>query len=532
MNRTMGWRMTSAVLVAALMVSMVQAQQPTVVLSIRGIAPLIDDAEFVAGEAGQDGAKEGIEDAINGFTGGKGLAGIDQTKPLGLYWNATGSGMPVVFLPITDADDLKGLLTDLTPDFKDSKGQWTMTVNGTKLFAKVSGKYCFVSNDASTLTKLADPAKIVNTKYDVALEASISSLPEELKNVFLTQFEASARQSMENGPEPGEGEKEIRDAIFEGMLASTKSFVNDGDRVTFGFDIDEKTRLGALDFSVTGKTGTTMAKSLTAFGKTQPLFAGIGSDTAPLRMVVSYPTTGIGEEFDAILKAAQEKANAEIDESEKLKEDDDRATAKKLLDRVFSVVKATVKAGSMHSGFVLDKGSDDTVQIVGGMTVAKGDEVAKLIDDAIKLSKDNPDLVTVKIDADKHAGARIHAVTPDEDEEYEKMFGKSDAHFAVRTDSIWLAMGGGNLKGLKKALDQTAKPATPKTPLAPISFQVKPAALTLLMEKDDEGLIERAKAVAGKPGDKLNIEVVPVTSGAKLRIEFGVDLLQLAETPN
>jgi len=93
-------------------------------------------------------------------------------------------------------------------------------------------------------------------------------------------------------------------------------------------------------------------------------------------------------------------------------------------------------------------------------------------------------------------------------------------------------MGGGNLKGLKKALDQTAKPATPKTPQAPISFQVKPAALVLLMEKDDDGLIERAKGVAGKPGDKLNVEVVPVTSGAKLRIEFGVDLLKLAETPN
>ena len=532
MNRSMGWRMTSAVLVAALMVSMVQAQQPTVVLSIRGIAPLIDDAEFLANEAGQEGAKEGIEDAINGFTGGKGLAGIDQTKPLGLYWNATGAGMPVVFLPITDADDLKGLLTDLTPDFKDSKGQWTMTVNGTKLFAKVTGKYCFISNDAGTLTKPADPTKIVNAKYDVALEASISSLPEELKNVFLAQFEASARQSLENGPEPGEGEKEIRDSVFEGMLGSVKSFVNDGDRVTLGFDVDEKTRLGALDFSVTGKTGTTMAKSLTAFGKTQPVFGGIGSDTAPFRMVVSYPTTGIGEGFDAIMKAAQEKANEEIDDSEKLKNDEEREAAKKLLERLFGVITATVKAGTMHSGIVLEKGTDDTVQMIGGMSVAKGDEVSKLIDDAVKLSKNNPDLGTVKFDADKHAGARIHAVTPEANEENEKLFGKSDAHLAVRADSVWMAMGGGNLKGLKKALDQTAKPATPKTPQAPISFQVKPAALVLLMEKDDDGLIERAKGVAGKPGDKLNVEVVPVTSGAKLRIEFGVDLLKLAETPN
>lgn len=532
MKRRMEWRFAAAVLVTALMVTIAQAQQPTLVVSIRGIEPLLDDVDFIAAETGQEGGKAGIKELIGTFTGGKGLAGIDQSRPFGVYWNAAASGMPVAFLPVSDADDLKGLLTDLTPDFKEAKGQWSMTVNGTKLFAKVSGTYCFVSNDVASLTKLPDPAKIVNTKYDIAVDASISSLPDELKTIFLSQVEVSGRQAMENAPEPAEAEKVVRDTVFEGMLHCIKSLVNDGDRLTLGVDVDEPTRLAAIDFAVNGKPSTGMARSLTAFGKTQPVFASIGSETAPFRMVISYPTTGIRDEFDTVIQLAQEKANAEIDDSEKIQSDKDRETAKELVARLFGIIKATVKSGSMHSGIVLQPGTDDTAQMIAGMSVSQGDEASRLLDDVLKLSKDNPELGKFKIDADKHAGARIHAVTPDQDDENEKLFGTDEAHLAIRADSIWLSIGGGNLSGLKKTLDQTARPSVSRTPMAPISFRTKPAALVLLMEKEDEGLLERAREVVGKPGDNLNIEVVPVTNGAKLRIEFGVDLLQLAETAN
>jgi hypothetical protein len=35
--------------------------------------------------------------------------------------------------------------------------------------------------------------------------------------------------------------------------------------------------------------------------------------------------------------------------------------------------------------------------------------------------------------------------------------------------------------------------------------------------------------VASKPGDKLLFDVAPTANGAKIRIEFGIDLLQLAD---
>lgn len=517
------------VVITALMTSAADAQQPTVVLSIRGIDSVLDDAEFIGGETGREGTRDNAEQSIGAFTGGKGLAGIDQTKPLGLYWNASAAGaleMPVAFIPVSDADDLKELLQELTPDFKDSKGQWSMTVNGVKLFARVSDDYCFISNLPIAVPKLLDPSQFVNSKYDIALDVSIASIPDEFKETFLAQAEANGRQSMENSPEPEtEAERVGRDVGFNATLAVLKSLVNDGDQFTVGVDVDEESRLGALDIGVTGKPNSNLAKALTAYGKTVPAFASLGSDASPFRMVVSYPTGGFIEQLNTAFNAARDTTNQQIEDDSRIG-DSDRDTVKSIANRLFDIAQATATSGSMHSGLVLESGGEGKARVIGGARVAKGDEAEKLLDDVFKLAKDNPDLAKIKIDAAKHAGARIHAVTQEPGADSEKQFGDEPAHFAIRPDSLWMSIGGDNLNALKKALD--AKPPT-RTTMAPISIRVKPAALVMLIEKDNEDLIERAKDVVGKPGDRMNLDIAPLPNGAKLRIELGVDLLQLTE---
>jgi hypothetical protein len=530
MKRSMGcWMAGMAVVITALMTSVAAAQHPTVVLSIRGIDSVLDDAEFIGAETGRDGTREHAEQLIGAFTGGKGLAGIDTTKPLGVYWNASARGaleMPVAFIPVSDADDLQELLTELTPDFKDSKGQWSMTVNGMKLFARVSGDYCFISNLPLAVPKLLDPGKFVNTKYDIALDVSIASIPEEFKETFLTQAEANGRQSMENSPEPdSEAERVGREIGFNATLAVLKSLVNDGDTLTLGVDVDEESRLGSMDFGITGKLNSPLAKALTSYGKTVPAFASLGSETSPFRMVVSYPTGGFIEQLNTAFKAARTTTNQQIEDDSRIS-DSDRGTVKRIANRLFDIAQATATSGSMHSGLVLEAGTEGKARVIGGARVAKGDEAEKLLDEVFKLAKDNPEMAKVKIDAAKHAGARIHAVSQDPGADTEKQFGDEPAHFAIRPDSLWMSIGGDNLNALKKALD--AKPPTRAT-VAPISIRVKPAALIMLMEKDNEGLIERAEGVVGKPGDRMNLEIAPLPNGAKLRIEMGVDLLQLTD---
>jgi hypothetical protein len=528
MKRSIVWRMTGlAVLITAAMATVAQAQQPTMVFSIRGIEALLDDADFLGGEVGKEGLKDTANQVAGAVTAGKGLAGIDQSKPLGIYWNAAAGApeMPVVFLPVSDEGDLKALLSTLADDFKDSKGQWTATVNGTRLFGKLSGGYLFIS--PAPPNKLADPTKITNAKYDVSLDVSIASIPQQFKDLLLGKVEEVARESAANQPEPkSDAEKVVLELALNGLLATINSLVNDGDRLTFGMDVDQKTRLVGVDFALTGKANSGLAKLLTAYGKTQPAFAAIGSETAPLRMIFSHPTPANTEQLDAVFAGAKTAINDQIDKDDRFNDDNDRAAAKGLIGRLLDIFQSTAKSGSLHSGLVLEAGNAGKVRVIAGAKVANGDEASKLLDDVIKLSKENPDIAKVKVDAAKHAGARIHAITPDQDEDTLKYFGTEPAHLAIRSDSLWVSIGGDNLNALKKSLD--AKPS-PRVTTSPISLQIKPAALVLLVEKDDEDLIGRAKEIAGKPGDKFNVDVAPVPNGAKLRMEFGIDLLQLAE---
>jgi len=235
------------------------------------------------------------------------------------------------------------------------------------------------------------------------------------------------------------------------------------------------------------------------------------------------------QQLEDVIDAMREYVNGEIDHDEKLKDDADREAAKDIAKRLFDIGQATVKSGSSHSMLVLEEGDEETVRIIGGTKIAKGDDAGKLFDDIMKLSEKNPEVASVKKDVAKHAGARIHAITPTLNEESTNLFGDSDGHMAVRADSLWFSLGGGNLDALKNALELSGKaPAkSGSKPIAPISVKVKPATLVTLMEEDDEQLIERANSLAGEDGDYLNAEIAPIASGAKLAIEFGLDLFKL-----
>ncbi|MES2793294.1 MAG: hypothetical protein V4719_27030, partial [Planctomycetota bacterium] len=441
MKHSIAWRVLKvAVLITVVTASAVQAQQPTVVFSIRGIDTVLDDADFLCEEVGQAGIKAAAEQFISGVTKGKGLAGIDRTKPLGVYWNATADGppeMPIAFLPVSDAAALKELLTELVPEFEETDGQWSASINGNTIYGKLSGGYLFLSPNLPA--KLADPAKISNAKYDTALDISMAGIPAQFKQLFLDKVEEEGRKSQDEGPEPAnETEKIGREWGFNGTLAIVKAIVNESDKLTLGIDLDRETRAGTIDLALTGQADSTLEKVLKAYGKIQPAFAGLGSDSTPFRMTLSLPTVASPEHLDALLASAKTALDASIDNDENLKSDEARDAAKKLIERLVSMTQATLKSGSLHAGVVLESGSNDTLRVVGAAKVADGNEAAKLLDEVIQLSKSDPDATKLKLDVAKHAGARIHAVTMDEDAQ--KNFGTDPAHLAFRNDSLWIAL--------------------------------------------------------------------------------------------
>ena len=69
MKRVLHWQ--AALLLGLLslwMAAPVQAQQPTVVLSLKNLDELLDDADFVGESLGQEGARDTAEQFIGAFS--------------------------------------------------------------------------------------------------------------------------------------------------------------------------------------------------------------------------------------------------------------------------------------------------------------------------------------------------------------------------------------------------------------------------------------------------------------------------------
>lgn len=509
------------------------AETPTLVVTLKSIDEILDDADYIGESFGQGGLKALAEQNLEGITGGAGLAGVDRTRGFGIYWSMNSDNLSdlsnlVGYLPISDQDEFEALVRKFVPDLKAEDDQWSIDLNGQPLFAKFANDYCYISTSAETLDELADPEEITNEDYDIAIEVNLASIPAEAKAQYLEVVEQGARKSQEDDPQPkNEAERIGRELGLEWTLTVLKSITNDGNLLTFGLDVNRDTGMGSVDLELTSTPKTELAAALLAYQKLKPAFAQVVSDDAPLRLVISHPTTGIQSKLNDLFAAMRKTADAEIEKDERLKDDADRKAAKDIATRLFNIAEATLKSGALHSVLGIEEGDVQTARVVAGTRVAKGDDAGKLLDDIMKFSKESPELAKVKPDVAKHAGARIHAIEPDANDKQAALFGTTPAHLAIRADSLWIAIGGGNLEALKAALDLSGKKPASTEP--PISIYVKPAALALIMEKDDQKLIERAKGIAGTSGDVLTFVLSPTEdNGIKAALEFGIDLFKLA----
>ena len=514
----------------------VVAGPPTVVLSLKSVDELLDDADFIGEAVGQPGLKGLVQSNIEMLTGGPDVDGIDRDRPLGFYWSMIESdpnnlGTLVVYVPVSDGDNFEKLVRKFVPNLTVEAGKWTMNLQGIPLYATISDEYCFITTAPDGLSELADPEKLADDDYDISIELNVASIPMQAKQMYLGLLEQEARKNQAERPEPtSEAEAKGRELGIEWTLAAVKAVANDGNKLTFGVNVDRESRLASLDLSLTGKPKTPLGNTFVAYGKTVPAFAAVASDSAPFRLVASYPTTGFADQLDQLFDAIRSTANSSIESDPKLADEADKKAAKDVASRLFSIAQATIKSGSLHSVVILEEGDGETARLIAGTKVAKGDEAGKLWDDILKLSKESPDLAKVKTDVAKHAGARIHSIDVDLNEKSSAIFGEDPAHLAIRADSLWLAFGGGNLDVLKKALDLSGK--KPAKSEVPISLRVKPATLVSIMENDDKELIKRAEALAGEDGDVLNFEIEPTDDvGVKVHFEFGVDLFKLSGTP-
>jgi hypothetical protein len=503
------------------------AQEPVAVISIKNVDALISDLKYILSAGGSPDLGDLVDQMIDQMTQGKGLAGIDRNKPLGAYMTLGAGNSPdfVIFVPVTDNRAFReDFLSNLFTRQQDvAGGIFSVQSEGQQYFGKFANGHCFLSPIAAALNKLQDPARIARTKFTISMEADLSRMPDEVKDGLVEQAEEMVRAAEEDQEKPAnEVEARLRDRGQKLIAQLARMLFKETDRISLGVDVDQKSKLIALDISLVAKAGSPLAQSMATYSKMSSSFASlIGPDAAASAIFAAPLSDQFREYFHDSIQSTIEQARTDIDNSDRLPQQ--KEAAKNLMERIMKIVKATGDTGSVDGVFAVYGTKDNMAQILAAAKVASGDAVTKTLQEFAKEHASTPEADRIRLNVAQHAGAQIHTVTLELEGEAKEYLSNGTAHIAVQGNSVFFAMGGDSLSAVKSAMDKAGK-ATPNRP--PVSVRLQPSKLVAIFGKGDDENVALAREAFTGDGDHISLELFAAERGGRLRLELGEGFLR------
>ncbi len=434
--------------------------KPTLVVRVAPLDSLLADVRYLADVAGKGEQAEGAQNMLKTLAGGgKGLAGVETTKPLGLYGYLGPNGIDselVVLLPVADE---KAFLEKLGSfGLKPEKDGDVLKVEHERvpfpIYLVFANDYVYATvrdKDALAKDRLLDPAKVLAGAGVASAVINLDEIPKELKELALTQTElqlANAKDS--DRPNETPAQKGFRVAVFDEVYSRIKELLNDGGTLSARLEIDRKAGDLSLSASLAGKPGSKLAEGIASLGALTSVAAGaLGHDSAVEIALDAALPARLREALGPVIEEAFQQAIEKEKDAEK----------RKLAEPLLKVIAPTAKMGALDAGVSMrgpDAGGLYTVLLAA--KIKDGKELERALKDALKESpvKEQGGLA---IDFAKAGDVNIHKAIPDKvDDKTRKMFGDNPVFFAFRDDALLGAGGPGALEAIKSAATAGAAP--------------------------------------------------------------------------
>ena len=435
--------------------------KPAVVISIAPVKEQMSDINYLVEASGFGAAKFFFKSQIKYFTNG-----LDRTRPAGvlLYFegdNPEPSKM-VAFLPVKDIDDFLDTLSNISEVDDDDDVIKILPPNGDPMYAVEKGGdeggVLYITLDEETLEDLpADPLAMLGdmpSRYNIGAHIFGSRIPDELRERMIEQIKDGYIDSLENlGTDPDKIDQQISD--FEEQI---KTF-EDIDEVVFGMVAEEEGHKMAMEFTITGKPGSKIAK---AFVSPEPTrFAGFMNDKAAMDYSMCFEvSTEDAEKIGPQMEGLIESMMTELDNDGDF-DQEEMDTIRSASVQIAEVVEETFKEGRVDSGGQLLMGEND-------FNFASGGQVSdpKKIESAAKellglLGKRAPDAFELNLDFAKHNGVNMHEIIikiPEDEEEMQDFLGSEIVVIlGIGEKDVYLAAGKNPMDVLKEAMDNKGK---------------------------------------------------------------------------
>jgi hypothetical protein len=460
-----------------------------------------------------------LESVLLLATQGRGLAGLDVKRPLGIVVSSDGADVAIHgFVPVKDLDKLLTSLQGVTgPVETDGATRRVTLPSGIPLEITERAGWAVIA-PAGMAAAPADPAPLleaVTKDCSLGLEAFPGRMPEAVRE----QFAAAVAQGMAAAaPDQPPDPDAVRVAI-EG-LRQTES-------LSLGVAIDPETDSVFVENRSVMMPGSAAAAALAA--------AGGGAATVGLPAASDGKQPAIrGHLVQAVSEAAGKRTIESLEQA--LPPDGgDRLT--ETISRVLrDIIAAMVASGGVDAAFAVDTAaaSDDSPlpAVTAGVRVKDGAALERQLKKLLAADGSKPKAVDVRFDTGRVGDASLHTVAIDiADLPAAERFGKRiDLTLATAPGYAFVLAGGDPKTRVAAALEASGRANPAAKPIAGMEVAMDRVLAYAAARDAAPELAAAAERAAGAESSRLLVSVQPIDRGVATRLSADAGALKAMAT--
>jgi hypothetical protein len=442
----------------------------------------------------------------------------------------------VAFVPVTNLKLLLEVHKEQVGEPKDIGGSILEIGIDRKAFVKEQGGWAFIAERKEHLSVLpADPAQLLGdmpTKYNIAGRIYVQNIPAELRKSAIDQMKQGMEAAAKAQPmQPGAPDPAQMQAMMQVYAQQIERLINEADEVTIGLAVNSSGKSVGVDFGLTAKDGTELAKRMALQTNLKSSFAGMSLPDAAFSAVGTAQLTEADlVQAKTMLKTQRDQLMQQIDSAAATLSPEQKEVLKKLLGRYLDLAEQAAST-RQDSGFAVVLAPKSFTAVAGGF-VPEGANVDAMIKELADFVKTNPNQTGPPIEFTMNAGTlgdlKLHKGSMGlraEDAVGRMLFGeKLDFVVASGKSSIYFAAGKDIENVLKKVIDRSSSQAGQPAQPVQVSLSVLPI-VKFYQSIDEENPI--TAAIAGslissleqEGGDKLLITGAASPKSMTYRVE-------------
>ncbi len=508
-------------------------QKPIAIITVNSVNNLLEDVNFI----GSLGGQPRLADSVRPFVGM--LQGLDNDQPLGLVVQSDEvSPSGALCIPVSDLKMLLGGMKMFGVTHEDGpNGLIQISAQGQPLFAKEMGGWAYLSMMPQMLEQVpANPGELfgaLTKDYDIGVRLHVQNIPEAFKQMALSQLQAGMEAGMKKLDSESEQQYQARREMTKVQVDQLKQAAQDLDELTFGIAVDGEQQRTFIDVVYTAVAGSKLAGQIAMNSDPKTDFAGFVQPDAA--MMMSFASK-IGEsdiaQMEQMFGAMQKQVESAIEEEADDASEEEREIMKSAVGDFMAALKATLEAGKMDGGAVLNI-SPTSLSLVAGGFVADPGKVESGLKKLTELAR-NEDSKFPGVDwnSSNHGDVQFHTMNipipnnGDEDEENaRKLFGETiDVAVGIGRETAFFALGRDCLETIKEVIETSAASPQKSVPPMEMSFALAQImeAVEGFVDEDERAPIEMINNMLGNEAngrDHVRIVVQPIPNGARTRIE-------------